>query len=105
MSEDLNDRLAILSVFIVEVRIHTAHQVGMSTFQVVKGFLCRFQLDDVGDVKFLTQHLEQVDVVAYSLAILVEEGIRPQIPCVFINKWVFFGERVYAVVSLLCRNR
>ena len=104
MREDLDDRLAILSVFVMEVSIHTAHQVSMAAFQVVEGFLCRLQLDDIWDVKLLKQHPKQVNVVANRLAILVEEGVRPQIPRVFINQWVFFG-KMYAVVILLCRNR
>ena len=73
-----------MSVVVVEVGIHTAHQVGVSVLQVVEGILCGFQLDDIRNVKFLALHSEQVDIVAYRIAVLVEKRVGPQIPCVFI---------------------
>ena len=55
MGEYLDDRLAILPIIVMEMGIHAAHQVGMSVFQVVKGILRWFQLDNVGYVELFAQ--------------------------------------------------
>ena len=105
MRKDLYHRLAILGIIVVEMGIHAAHQVGMTVLQVFEGLLCRLQLDDIWDIEFLAQHLEQVDVVAHGFAVLIKEGVGPQVPCIFIYQRTLFRKCPYAVVPFLCKGR
>ena len=105
MCENLDNGLAIVSIFVVERGIHAANQVGMTVLQVFEDLLCRLQLDDIWDIEFLAQHLEQVDVVAHGFAVLIKEGVGPQVPCIFIYQRTLFRKCPYAVVPLLCKGR
>ena len=101
MGEQLEHGFAVHGIVVVEVGIHAAHQVSLSCLQVVECLAGGFQFDDIGDVKFLEDEFEQVDVVAYGLAILIQEGIGPEVPCVFIHEGIVFGEDS-CTVTLLC---
>jgi hypothetical protein len=101
MSEQLEHGFAVHGIVVVEVCIHTAHQVSLSCLQVIESLVGGLQFDDIGDVKFLEDEFEQVDVVTYGLAILIQEGIWPEIPCVFIHEGIVFGEDS-GTVTLLC---
>ena len=43
------------------------------------------QLDDVGNLQFAQQHSDEFHVEPIWLAILIQEGIWPQVPHVFID--------------------
>ena len=106
VGEYLDDRLAVMAVIVVKMGIHTTHQVGMSASQVVEGILRRLQLDDVRYVELLTQHLEQVDVVTHRLAVLVQESIGPEVPCILVNQRMFLCKCAYGVSALRpCRTK
>ena len=53
MGEDLNDAIAVGGILVMEMGIHTAHQVGTSGLQILKGFLGGFQLDAIGYVELI----------------------------------------------------
>ena len=90
MRKQLYDALTILCVLVMEVGIHTAHQVCPPCLQVVQGILRRLQLDFVGDFQLLEDEFQQVDVIAYRFTRVVKERIRPQVPSILIDQGLLF---------------
>ena len=100
VGENLDDRLSVLRVVVVEVGVHAAHQVGTASLQVVQSVLGRFQLDFVGNVQLPEDKAQQVNVVAHRLARVVEEGVGPQVPGILVDQRLFLG--IGAVVIVTC---
>ena len=75
-------------------------QVALTAFQIVEGLLCRLQFDDVGNVESIHHQPYQVNIISLWFAVVVEEGVRPQVPDVLINQRMFF--RVLALSRLGC---
>lgn len=71
MGKNLNHRLAVGGIIVVQVILHTNLQVATASLQVLQRHLGRFQLNDIRNVKFLENHLQQVDIVTHGLAIFV----------------------------------
>ena len=59
-------------------------QVALAAFQVVEGLLCRFQLDDVGNVESIHHQSYQVYIISLRFTVIVEERVGPQVPYVLI---------------------
>ena len=90
MGEQLDSGLSIDSVLIVEIGIHAQHQIRVAVLQVLQSLLGGFQLDNIGNIQLLENHLQQLNVVAYRNTFLVQERIRPQVPCILIHQRTFF---------------
>jgi hypothetical protein len=99
MGEQLEYGLAVSGIVVVEMGIHTAHQVCLSCLQVIECLGGGFQFDDIGNVEFLEDKFEQVDVIAYGFTVLVQKGIGPQVPRILVDKGMLVIEYLYAVVT------
>ena len=90
VGEYLDDTFAILCIFVMEICVHTAHQVSASCLEVVQRILCRFQFDFVGDVQLFEDEFQQVYIITCRLTNVIDKRIRPQIPSILINQRVLF---------------
>ena len=99
VGEQLNGLFAVACILIVIGCIHAKHQVGMACLQVVEGIAGRFQPNDIGNVELLAEHLDQIDIEALGLALLVEKGVRPQVPCIHIDQWMLLC--IYSCFTVL----
>ena len=90
VGEQVDDGSAIEGKLVVEVGIHAQHEVRPALLQVAQGFVGGFQVYGERNVEPLENHGQQVDVVAYGLSLLVQEGVWPKIPRVFIDERVPF---------------
>ena len=82
---------AIETVRIMEARSQTDGEVGVACLQIHESFLLCLETDDIGDVQFLQQSLDKVDVKTFRLSFIVEIGIGPQVAGIFINQGILFG--------------
>ena len=78
--------VAVESVLVVEAYGQTQHEVRLPVSQILESLLLRAQLDDIGDVEFFHDQTDQVDVEAVGLAVVVKEGVWPQVPRVLIHQ-------------------
>ena len=98
LGEQRDGALPVEPVVVVEPHGESQRQVRLSRLQVLEGFLGGLQSDGIGDVQFFHEHPDQVYVVAVGLSLVVEEGVGPQVPCVFIDEGVLlceYCERVF----------
>ena len=91
MGENLNHRLAVGGIIVVQMVLHTNLQVATARLQILQRHLGRFQLNDVRDIEFLENHLQQIDIETHGLAIFVQKNIGPQVPGIFVDKRMFLG--------------
>ena len=89
----------------VEVCFHAKDQVRFPFFQVVESIQGGLKLDDIGNVETLEHHLQQVDVIAIGFSILIEEGVRPKIPRIFVNQGPLNREHSCTVFLCVCCHR
>ena len=102
--ENLDDGLSILSVVVMEMSVHAARHIGMSGLQVVQCLRGRTELNHVRDAELLEDEFQQVDIIAFRLAVPVEVDVRPQIPCIFINQRMILGKGLVAL-AFVCTKR
>ena len=86
MRKQLHDVLAVETVLTGVFRIHTQHQVALPVLQVCLGLQGGLQFDDIGDVEFLEDQFQEVDVIAVGLAVLIQEHVGPQVPGILIDQ-------------------
>ena len=84
LGEQCHGVLAIETILIVITHGQSQGQVALATFQVVEGFLCRLQFDDVGNVESIHHQPYQVNIITFWFAVVVEERVGPQVPYVLI---------------------
>ena len=104
VGEQLHDAPAVRGVAAREVGIHAQHEVRLAALQVCLGVESGLQLDDVGDVELLEDELQEVDVIAVGLAVLIQEHVGPQVPGILIDQRVRRGEGPGAVGLCLYRG-
>ena len=78
--------VAVESVLVVEAYGQSQHQVRLPVSQILKSLLLWAQPDGIGDIELFHDQAYQVDVEAVGLAVVVEEGVRPQVPRVLIHQ-------------------
>ena len=84
--KQLHDVLAVETVLTGVFRIHSQHQVALPVLQVCLGLQGGLQFDDIGDVEFLEDQFQEVDVIAVGLAVLIQEHVGPQVPGILIDQ-------------------
>ena len=62
------------------------HQVRLPVSQILESLLLWAQPDGIGDIELFHDQAYQVDVEAVRLAVVVKEGVWPQVPCVLIHQ-------------------
>ena len=83
--------LAIATVFIVEAGGETHHKVRLAVAQVGESLGAVSELDSVGDAKLIHQQLDDIDVEAFRLALVIKERIGIQVPGILIDQRMFLG--------------
>ena len=91
MGEELHDVLTVETVLAGVLCIHAQHQVTLPVLQVCLGLQGRLQFDHIGDVEFLEDQFQQVDVIPVRFSVLIQEHVGPQVPGVLIDEGTFRG--------------
>ena len=88
----------------VEISFHAHDEIRFAFFQVFESIQSGLEFDDIGDVEPLEDHLQQINVITIGLAVLIQEGIRPQVPRILVDERVFYRVYCRGVVLCLCRR-
>jgi hypothetical protein len=66
-----------MSIFLFIDIAKAQYEVCLPIFQILKCFLMVLEADNIRDMKFLHQQVDQVDAIAFRLPLVVQEGIGP----------------------------
>jgi hypothetical protein len=85
LGEQRDGILPVETKFVVESYGEAEGEVALAYLQILKSLHLGLELDDVRDAEFLHQHTDEVNIEAFGLSVVVEEGVWPQIPRVLID--------------------